>query len=209
MARYVKTNWNTNSYVNPTLMNHIEQGIYDADLREGGTIEGNLNIKPSNTFGVISLGKGSNSSEYGIVQMFDDASHWLNLLPSHQTDNRNILFPDKSGTVALKSDLLYPANTTIRVFGSFTVITGSFCLPHFYVPLENALMYNIDFVQMEQVATQRTIGLLKSQWYLSVSNNGFYFFSDNADVRWWITNGGQNDMNNSIFGFTFTISPIS
>ena len=42
MARYSKTIWNTSTYYNPTNMNHIEQGIYDADLREGGTITGDL-----------------------------------------------------------------------------------------------------------------------------------------------------------------------
>lgn len=187
----------------------IKAAIDGKVSKTGDTMTGNLNIKPANTLGAISLGKGSNSSEYGVVQMYDDASHWLNIMPSSQTDNRMIFFPDKAGTVALTSDLLYPANTTIRAFGSFTVITGSFCLPHFYVPLENALMYDIEFVQMEQVATQRIATLQKSQWYLSVSNNGFYFFSDNADVRYWLTDGGQNDMNTSIFGFTFTVSPRS
>lgn len=26
---YIKTNWNTNSFINPTNMNHIEDGIYN------------------------------------------------------------------------------------------------------------------------------------------------------------------------------------
>ena len=73
--------------------------------KSGDTMTGNLDIKPNNTLGVISLGKGSNSQEYGVVQMYDDASHWLNILPSSQTDNRMILFPDKTGTVALTSDI--------------------------------------------------------------------------------------------------------
>jgi len=30
---YSKQTWDTTSYVNPTRMNHIEQGIYDTDLR--------------------------------------------------------------------------------------------------------------------------------------------------------------------------------
>lgn len=73
--------------------------------KSGDTMTGNLDIKPNNTIGVISLGKGSNSQEYGVVQMYDDASHWLNILPSSLTDNRMILFPDKTGTAALTSDL--------------------------------------------------------------------------------------------------------
>ena len=73
--------------------------------KSGDIMSGALNIKPSNTLGVISLGKGSNSSEYGVVQMYDDVSHWLNIMPSSQTDNRSIYFPNKNGTVALTSDL--------------------------------------------------------------------------------------------------------
>ena len=83
----------------------IKAAIDGKVSKSGDTMTGTLNIKPDNTLGAISLGKGSNSSEYGIVQMYDDASHWLNIMPSSQTDNRTILFPDKAGTVALTSDL--------------------------------------------------------------------------------------------------------
>ena len=83
----------------------VKEKIDEIDLTSGGTITNALNIKPNNALGVISLGKGNNSSEYGVVQMYDDASHWLNIMPSSQTDNRAVYFPDKTGTVALTSDL--------------------------------------------------------------------------------------------------------
>ena len=90
---------------------NADEVLYDKEVNDnkvsksGDTMTGNLNIKPSNALGVISLGKGNNSSEYGVVQMYDDASHWLNIMPSSLTDNRAVYFPDKTGTVALTSDL--------------------------------------------------------------------------------------------------------
>ena len=96
----------------------IKAAIDGKVSKSGDTMTDTLGIKPSNALGAISLGKGSNSLEYGVVQMFDDASHWLNIMPSHQTDDRMILFPDKTGTLALESDIKirrvydYSINTT-------------------------------------------------------------------------------------------------
>ena len=50
---YSKQTWDTTSYVNPTRMNHIEQGIYDASIMAGENISvtlgqditGNVNAK--------------------------------------------------------------------------------------------------------------------------------------------------------------------
>ena len=47
---YSKQTWDTTSYVNPTRMNHIEQGIYDAD-----NIANSANSKVDNLFHNASL----------------------------------------------------------------------------------------------------------------------------------------------------------
>ena len=91
--------------------NNVQDAIEEVNnnkvSKSGDTMTGNLNIRPSNTLGVISVGKGSNSQEYGVVQMYDDASHWLNIMPSSQTDNRTIYLPDKTGTLATTDDNYY------------------------------------------------------------------------------------------------------
>ena len=111
MARYVKTNWNTNSYVNPTLMNHIEQGIYDADLREGGTIGGNLSVIRNNTGtsninSYLDIGnniaEGTTGATRGILRVYGLGAYNVMVYPSTLTNNREITLPDKAGTIALQ-----------------------------------------------------------------------------------------------------------
>ena len=42
---YSKQTWDTNSYVNPTRMNHIEQGIYDASTATGTEYSSGVSVK--------------------------------------------------------------------------------------------------------------------------------------------------------------------
>ena len=84
----------------------IEEVNSNKVSKSGDIMGGNLNIWPNNILGAISLGKGSNAQEYGVVQMYDDSSHYVNLMPSsHMKSNNTIYLPDKSGTIAMTSDL--------------------------------------------------------------------------------------------------------
>ena len=79
---YSKQNWDTTSYVNPTRMNHIEDGIESADLTSGGTITGTLNIN-----GNEQIYRGNNK---------------VNIYPSTSLSaNRDLILPNASGTIAL------------------------------------------------------------------------------------------------------------
>ena len=42
---YSKQTWDTTSYVNPTRMNHIEQGIYDASTATGTEYSSGVSVK--------------------------------------------------------------------------------------------------------------------------------------------------------------------
>ena len=80
--RYSMQIWNTTSIFNPTRMNHIEQGIYDADLREGGTISGNLTVN-ANINGVKTYLKMSETSGNTFnLQLKTYTIHIVNLLTS-------------------------------------------------------------------------------------------------------------------------------
>ena len=86
----------------------VKDAIDNKVDKSGDTMTGNLLIKPNNALGAVILGKGSNASEYGVVQMWDDSSHYLNLLPStHMQGDRTIYLPDKTGTLALTNDITF------------------------------------------------------------------------------------------------------
>ena len=114
MARYSKQTWDTTSIFNPTRMNHIEQGIYDADLREGGTIGGGLNINvPSGSTArgtsQITLGNniptGTVGNSRGSVALYSDNQYVSILTPYTLTADRIMYLPDGAGTLALREDL--------------------------------------------------------------------------------------------------------
>ena len=115
MARYSKQTWDTTSIFNPTRMNHIEQGIYDADLTEGGTMTGNLTINRANTGTSTvnsqlilgnNISEGSVGASRGLINLYSDNDKYLNIRASNsQTGNHNIYFPDSAGTLALREDL--------------------------------------------------------------------------------------------------------
>ena len=115
MARYVKTQWNTTTVFNPTNMNHIEQGIYDADLREGGTIGGDLLVnRPSTTTtyqdAYVTIGnniaEGTVGNSRGILRIYDRNQNCVMMYPDNVlTATRYLNFPNNSGTLALTSDL--------------------------------------------------------------------------------------------------------
>lgn len=123
MARYVKTQWNTTTVFNPTNMNHIEQGIYDADLRDGGTIGGSLNIINKGTSSTVgnstlilgnNIAEGSADNSRGRIGIFSNNTRYTWFYASDdQTANRTIYLPDKNGTIALTSDIPYYVDVTV------------------------------------------------------------------------------------------------
>ena len=116
MARYSKTLWDTLTVYNPTNMNHIEQGIYDADLREGGSIGGNITIDCQNgtTSSVgqsrMILGNntpsGTTGNSRGLLRVFSTNDKFADIVvKDNYSANRTIIFPNNDGTLALLSDL--------------------------------------------------------------------------------------------------------
>lgn len=118
MSRYDMYNWDTNSVYNPTRMNHIEQGIYDADLREGGTITGDLVVDEKNgTTSAVgnsyliagnNVTAGTNGNSRGRLRLFSNNNYRIDLMPSDNlTGNRNIFFPvtSENDTLAMRSDM--------------------------------------------------------------------------------------------------------
>ena len=79
---YSKQTWDTTSYVNPTRMNHMEDGIESADFSNGGSITGTLNIT-------------------GNEQIYRDSNR-VNIYPSTDlSGNRDFILPDRSGIAAV------------------------------------------------------------------------------------------------------------
>ena len=125
MARYSKTIWNTSTYYNPTNMNHIEQGIYDADLREGGTIGGSLNIVNKGTSSTVgnstlvlgnNIAEGSADNSRGRIGIFSNNTRYAYLYASDDMSaNRNIYLPDKAGTIALTSDIEWTSKGRLSI----------------------------------------------------------------------------------------------
>lgn len=110
---YSKQTWDTTSYVNPTRMNHIEDGIATADLTSGGTIVGNLTVNAQN--GTTSaegrsrllvgndIASGTDGNSYGMLTLYAKNTRHINISAvDSPTDSRNIYLPDKNGTLALK-----------------------------------------------------------------------------------------------------------
>lgn len=121
---YSKQTWDTTSYVNPTRMNHIEDGIASADLTNGGTIDGNLDVKKTGNYSVIGVGKGTNSSENGIIQFRDKNMHFVNLYPvDNLGDDRYLRLPGESGTLITTNQLYNPTGVALEaIFNSFNVL---------------------------------------------------------------------------------------
>lgn len=112
MARYTKQTWDTTSYVNPTRMNHIEQGIYDEDLREGGTINGRLFVDEENgttsTAGqtTIVLGNaiptGTDKNSRGRLTLYSNNDKAARLWSAdNMSSSKDIYLPDLTGTLAI------------------------------------------------------------------------------------------------------------
>ena len=109
--RYSKTLWDTNTIYNPTNMNHIEQGIYDADLREGGIINGLVQISYAQD-SYLFLGDNS-GNKGGMLRIYDkNDSYCANLYALDSSRNRNIGIPPQNGIVGLQDKVTILAEST-------------------------------------------------------------------------------------------------
>lgn len=171
MPRYDKQTWDTTSYVNPTRMNHIEQGIYDADLRNGGNITGDLYINDesgtTSTEGTtyLSVGNdiavGTNKNSTGILRLYGDTGKCAFLYPETQLSaNRWIALPDKAGTLALTSELVKEDTYTIT---SAITINANSTTALCEVPNRTigVMILNYNDSNLNKINTQIT------QWYSS------------------------------------------
>ena len=90
----------------------------DPNTTERNTLRKNNNFRFKNLLGTASaegkaeliLGnstaKGTANNETGVLTLYGDSTHWIDLLPaSGMTGDRTIRLPDKSGTIALTSDI--------------------------------------------------------------------------------------------------------
>lgn len=115
---YSKQTWDTNSYVNPTRMNHIEDGIADTDLTAGGSI-----VKPNTTSTTndsrLYLGNnipnGTTGSSRGVLSIYDKNQYNVTILAGDNrlTEDRFLVIPDTNGFLTTSS------SETITEFGTF------------------------------------------------------------------------------------------
>lgn len=114
---YQKQTWDTTSYVNPTRMNHIENGIADECVQKSGdTMSGTLQLGDSSARGELRI-MGNDKTHYG--SFYNSSAEAL-------TGNRRYSLPNKEGTIALKSDFASgiatcPYSSTYYCIGSVTV----------------------------------------------------------------------------------------
>lgn len=122
---YSKQTWDTTSYVNPTRMNHIEDGIASADLTSGGTINGNLNINypspsTSNYDSTLTLGnstaEGTVGNSRGRLLLYSKTEYPALLYSDTLTGTRYLRLPDKSGFLATDNDIVNTSGKALEVF---------------------------------------------------------------------------------------------
>ena len=129
---YAKQTWDTNSYVNPTRMNHIEDGIDNALPKDsGGTVNGNVTVDKANgTSSAVgysefivgnNVPQGTAGNSQGIIRLYSNTGNRISLLADNISTNRAIYFPNKGGTVSLDLDNAYYYNNTSNVTHIFTV----------------------------------------------------------------------------------------
>ena len=128
---YTKQTWDTTSFVNPTRMNHIEDGIDNALPKDsGGTVNGDIlvtgNVTAYNNVNsrghvradrqngtttqvgdsYVMIGNdtaaGTAKNSKGYLRLYSQGTKHIQLSTvSSVAENRNIALPDKNGTVAL------------------------------------------------------------------------------------------------------------
>ena len=103
---YSKQTWDTNSYVNPTRMNHIEQGIYDVS---------NL-IKE--TYADVTLTLTANTVSRTLVNATADETNVNKRLRVRANDNDINCFVLTDGRIGLLSSA-NKTNANVRLFIAF------------------------------------------------------------------------------------------
>ena len=195
MARYVKTQWNTTTVFNPTNMNHIEQGIYDADLREGGTIGGVLNINiPSPTTSTYdsslilgnNIPNGTQGSSRGVVRIFDKNQYSGTFLAGDGslTDNRYLKIPDINGFIATTTQedvgiTVVDQNVTLD-WNKSCIIGGTLYLiikAHYTGTLNNTLAFNVNIPTISYAIFPIGVG---TEW--NIGQIGYGYIGMNAGV---------------------------
>ena len=131
---YSKQTWDTTSYVNPTRMNHIEDGIDAIDLTSGGTINGNLNLDnpsptTSNYDSTLTLGnstaEGTVGNSRGLLMLYSKTEYPALLYSDTLTATRYLRLPNKSGLLATDNDIVNTTGKALEViYEGFNVTLG-------------------------------------------------------------------------------------
>lgn len=183
---YSKQTWDTTSYVNPTRMNHIEDGIEATDLTSGGTIVGNLTVNAQN--GTTSaegrsrlsvgnaIASGTDGNSYGMLTLFAKNTQHINISTvDSPTASRNIFLPDKAGTIALTSDLTTTESTSIQ-------FTNSKCNPVYPIECKrNGNVVNISTIinPTSNISANEILATLPEGYRPS---NNFAYFTASQNV---------------------------
>ena len=217
---YSKQTWDTTSYVNPTRMNHIEDGIKSVDLTEGGSVHGNLAVvKPSTTTAEqitwIQLGNntatGSVGNATGKIALYGDktSSVILQAVENMTSGSKTIKFPDKDGTVALNPTKTqftpnYGSSSSFANRNFFVTDNATFLDIHFCLYCGTAINANVDLITLPTIAqnklVQYGVGVETSNNKAHlVYNSGNYLYLDGSNIT---------ANSNGVFSGTFRMSLI-
>ena len=154
---YTKQTWDTNSYVNPTRMNHIEDGIDQALPKDGGSMTGDL-----------TLGKAST-----VLKIRASGSRYTNLTSAATGSDKDIVLPNKSGTIALTRDTPL-ANAGVKLVEQIT-------LPNFDISQSSETIYQ----NVEKTGYTPLFAIVNVNWYGASATATIY---DSSYVAVYIQN---------------------
>lgn len=143
---YSKQTWDTTSYVNPTRMNHIEQGIYDASTATGTEYSSGVSVKDKIDEGIysgvfdlgmpyspITVTNGQAQVGNSITQTFPAGKYiaFGSVGASWSTDNGNARFlidvdgtqyeGDNEARIKTNGECFYTASFSLATTGSHTI----------------------------------------------------------------------------------------
>lgn len=111
---------NDNAVLSSDMISHgngtVEQAIDEKVSKSGDTMTGALNIVVPNSYGLLVLGnnkaQGAAGKSNGFIRMWANTEYRTDIYPASLTTNRSVILPDKTGTVALTSDIANMVSST-------------------------------------------------------------------------------------------------
>ena len=119
---YSKQTWDTTSFVNPTRMNHIEQGIYDADLTNKGITIPNKSGTLALTSDFIPLGQTQNITAAELDGLYNK-----NVIRMGYLNSSNMPFNSVWGTIINQTDVV----SSTRVCNQILITQSGIAMRHY------------------------------------------------------------------------------